>query len=173
MGVVHPERLVPVRGGQSQVTIRPWSMAQRRLLRPLVEGVAKRISELRTKAIEIHKMDPSTFAVLFNEAEDEIYQIVKATLGWDDADMDALYWEDLPVLAQAILEICIIRADGGGMLGKLLGMLGRPAARSESAAGVPKSSPTSTPEKPSATKVELSPSSPEAGERIPSDFAGR
>lgn len=119
MGTVHPlAREVEVGGGAHRVTVRPWTMAQRAELRP-------RLADLLGKLLEL-EADPRGVDLreLFLFAEDELAAIVQRTvqlpdgLRWDD-----LLWEDLPNMAQAVWEICVVRPDGGGVGGKIGGAL--------------------------------------------------
>lgn len=167
---VHPERRVPVKGGTRYVVIRPWSMALRRQVKPLLLSVAKRL-EIRDLATA-----GNAIAALFDQIEEELYQIAQLTLGLTEAEMEEqLDWEDLPTLVQATIEICLLRADGGGLAGKLLRVLAVPAMRGRTA-GAPAAD--ASPNPPSATPISsgskppASLSSPGAGEPTPTASAG-
>lgn len=176
---VHPETRVPIRRGEDHVVIRPWSLGTRHLLYPVLEGIIGKVGGLRETlaASRGGNADLAVLGHLLREAETEVTELVRITLGWTPEEMDErLFLEDLPALAQAVMTTCVITADGGGALGKALGMLGglsRPAA----APGVPEAAPTtsgrSTPSNASAPKPPPSPSSPGAGEPTSSGSAGR
>ncbi|MGH3997605.1 MAG: hypothetical protein ACRDTJ_09110 [Pseudonocardiaceae bacterium] len=130
--IVHPaSRRVPVVGGQASVEVRPWTMAQRAALRPRITTLLAKVLEL-----EQNPLKGVDLPQLFELAEDEIAEVVRASvhlppeLAWDE-----LSWEDLPVLAQAVWEICIARPDGGlgGKVARALaGALTLPRGKSSS-----------------------------------------
>lgn len=111
-------RRVPVQGGKHEVLVAPWTMAQRRELKPALTKLIERFVSMQGGVQNID------LAALFDQAEDELIAVARATaqlppgLTWDE-----LYWEDLPNIVQAIWETSIQRADGGGLMGKLSGVL--------------------------------------------------
>lgn len=113
--VLFPDKAVRLLRGQI-VVVRPWGMTTGRLLAPMVADLLKELGG-----------DYSTKAVLglFQSAQDQVYTIIRETMGWDDAAMEALAYEDLLVLGKAVIEVCILRGeDAGGALGKLLALAG-------------------------------------------------
>lgn len=118
--VVHPAtREVPVAGGQFKVTISPWTMAQRAHLKPKIIKLLARANVVQT--------DPSAFKFsdLFADFEDELCEIAQATAKFPPGKTwDNLLWEDLPILVQAIWEVCVVRGDAG-IAGKVAGALGK------------------------------------------------
>jgi hypothetical protein len=118
----HPEvKRVPVQGGEYQITVKPWTMSQRRELRPLLADLIAKVLTLQDN----DKPSGAELTDIFLLAEDEIAQIVRATIGKElPCDWDDLWWEDLAVLAQAVWETSIDRGDGGGLAGKLKGAMG-------------------------------------------------
>lgn len=168
----HPvERSVKVCGGKRTVKVRPWTMAVRHSLRP-------RLSVLIGRVTEVMRDQPRTVSwqTLFEEAEEEVYQVVRETLGFEDAQMDELWYEDLPILAQAVFEVCVMRDDGGGVLGKLAplatNMLQQVVVGSGLKSAIAerklRQEQTSAPNTPSSSKGKDSPSSPAAGAPVPS-----
>lgn len=115
---LHPVRVeVPVCGGARTVHVAPWTMAQRRELKPRLTALVTKVLELNVRPQDVD------LATLFQHAEDELEAIARATaqlppgLTWDE-----LAWEDLPTIVQAIWETSIDRGDGSGMAGKLGGV---------------------------------------------------
>lgn len=156
--LAHPaSRLVPVCGGAHEVRVRPWTMAQRAELKPRLSALLSRVQELEGDLTTLN------LATLFNHAEEEIYHIVRASvvlpegLTWDELD-----WEDLPSLAQAVWEISVVRMDGGGLAGKLVGVLVGAVQRAAVHAQL-KSPPRSTKKSSPAPSSAGSPSSPADG----------
>lgn len=164
--VAHPRSVTaPVAGGRVLLVVRPWSMAARAELKPLLVALLDRLSKLPEGASAFD------LATLFAHAEDEVAAIVRATVqrelaaagvSWDDLD-----WEDLLILAQAVWETSVVRPDGGGLGGKVVravfGLLSRvpPAATS---------APSPLPSEPNGKRA-ASPSSPVGGEPIRSPSA--
>lgn len=114
-----PERTVKLVDGRL-VTIRPWSWAVGRLLGPRVAELARRLRGIGT----------ADLATLVMEAQDEVAYVIRETLGWDEAELERLAYEDIFTLAQAIFETSILRPDPeapgrpAGAVGKLLGLAG-------------------------------------------------
>jgi hypothetical protein len=113
-----PDKEVRLLGGKT-VVIKPWGMQTGKLLNP-------RVVELMMKMRGFSFAD---LAQLVVEAQDEVYDIIQRTIEWDDEKMDALAYEDLFTLAQAVIDVCIVRPsrDGGpagGVAGKLLALAG-------------------------------------------------
>lgn len=108
-----PAKIIEMTNGQL-VTIHPWGMATGRLLAPRVGDLVKKMNaEYGVKAI----------AKLIRESQDEVYEIVRHSLGWTTEQMDELVYEDLFTLAQGIISVCLFRnEDAGGILGKGLAL---------------------------------------------------
>ena len=115
-----PVRQVPIMGGTHLVTVRPWTIAQRQELRPLVGAVIQRFAAVDGSP-HLPPLDK-----LFLEAETEVLAVVQASVSLPaGVSWDAVWWEDVPSLAQAIWETSIVRPGGGGLAGKLSGVLAR------------------------------------------------
>lgn len=71
---------------------------------------------------------PQHLADLVTEAQTEIYDIVKITLGFTNEQMDELAYEDLFTLTDAVVNVCIVRRGANGDVegagGKLLALAG-------------------------------------------------
>lgn len=109
-----PAKIVEMTGGML-VTIRPWGMTTGRLLAPRVGELVKSMNaDYGVKSI----------AKLVRESTDEVYEIVRMTLGWTPKQMDDdILYEDLFTLAQAVINVCIFRGeDTGGVMGKALAL---------------------------------------------------
>jgi hypothetical protein len=104
-------------GGRT-VFVKPWGMATGRRLAPRVAALFKRLRGFAA----------SDLAALVQEAQDEVYDVVRASVGFSTEQMDELSYEDLFTLADAVINVCIIRrVDGGpveGAAGKLLTLAG-------------------------------------------------
>jgi len=173
MSVTFPEHDIELLSGR-HVTIKPWSLGLGRLMRKRIVKLFRQIQESRGNLSEVD------LGALLEVGEEQIYEIVRDTVEWTDAQMDELAYEDLLTLAQGVLDVCVLRKDGGGVGGKLLGLLGTvyPQAAIPSANLDPKMAAQLeevrklknwSPEKPTSESPEPSPSSPAAGEPTPSD----
>lgn len=108
---------VEICGGDHRVLVRPWTLAQREELRPLLADLILRVSKIE-KGAELR------LERLFLEAESELFAIVRASVQLpDDMEWGALWWEDLPSLAQAVWQTSVVRGESGGLLGKVGGVL--------------------------------------------------
>ena len=118
----HPRAVsVPIMGGDRHLYVRPWTMAQRSELRPLVIDLVTRFFEWQSKPTDVGLAD------ILSNFEDQCAAIAEASvrsqlhemnLVWDD-----LEWEDLPAIVQAVWQTSVVRPDGGGVGGKLLGLV--------------------------------------------------
>lgn len=117
-----PEREVRLLSGE-HVTVAPWKLKMGRHMRKRIGDLFNKLQEVRAGTAAGEAVDYDALIDLF---EADIIEIIRDTLGKDDAWMDEhLAYEDLFTLTQAILEVCLFRsADGGGLMGKLLGMAG-------------------------------------------------
>lgn len=113
--VLFPAKQVQVLSGK-YVTVRPWGMETGRLVSP---RVAELIEDLKGN------YSVKGVASLVRDKQTEVYEIIRETLGWTDEQMAGLAYEDLFTLAQAVIDVCILRGeDQGGALGKLLSLAG-------------------------------------------------
>ena len=112
------EQEVSVRGGKGTIRVKTWTMAQRRTLKPRLGALFEKLRELQ--ATENAAID---FKDLFDKGEDELVGIVRATIEVSDEEWDALLWEDLPSLVQAIWETSVQRLSSGGLAGKAMGVV--------------------------------------------------
>lgn len=93
-------------------------MAQRASVRPKLLALFARLGLDGKKVVEINLSD------LFLHVEQELVEIVQASVRLPDGlTWDQLLWEDMPVLVQAIWEVCVVRGDQG-IAGKIAGALG-------------------------------------------------
>ena len=113
---LHVKR-VKVCRGEHEIGVRPWTMSQRSELKP-------RLLELIAKMSSSDMSDGLSLATLFLTAEEEVTAIIKLSstlpegLTWDE-----MYFEDIPILAQAVWDMCIIGEGASGLAGKLLGVV--------------------------------------------------
>ncbi len=114
--VVFPEKEIRLLSGK-YVVIRPWTLSVGRRMR-------KRITVMFDEFRKIQGKTEVSYATLVDQFEDDLVEVVKETIGKDDAWMEEhLKYEDLLSLIQGVLEVCIFRGkDQGGFMGKLLGM---------------------------------------------------
>jgi hypothetical protein len=95
-------------------TIRPWSIEQRDDILPLLANL---VTTIQKAGADAYDLDASAFLLKHSTEIDELAQL---TLGWDDAKWRTLTLEDSLLLTRTVLDVCIIRPDGGGPLGELL-----------------------------------------------------
>jgi len=114
--VLFPDRTVRLSDGRTAV-IRPWGL---RLGRLLVDRVAN-IADAFVKAAASGRA--SDLVGVIRDHQDDVIFIVQRTAGFSDEEMDRLAYEDLFVLAQAVIETSIFRVEPDGSFGGLLGKL--------------------------------------------------
>ncbi len=92
------------------VQIKPWSLR-----------VGRRVLEPVNELLQVSTKHPDAkIPQLIDLCFDEMRQIAKVTLDWDDAKLDELLLEDFVELSTVILEVCLVRDDGGGLMGKMM-----------------------------------------------------
>lgn len=151
------------------VQIKPWSLKLGRLMR-------ERITKMFVRAREMNlSQGDLDVAQLMEHFESEIYYIVRDTIDKSDVWMEEhLAYEDLFTLTQAVVDVCVLRQDGGGALGKILGAMGGAfggsnlppeiAARMDRVRAEARGD---APETPTPTSPEASPSSQGGGAQLP------
>ncbi len=118
-----PHRDVVLCDGR-KVKVRTWTMAQRAELRPKIAELLDEFAKLQGGDVA---SIGSMLAPLFINAEEQVTEIVRGSIPESELYADewnAMAWEDIPTLAQAIWELHFARTDGGGLLGKLGAGLG-------------------------------------------------
>jgi len=113
-----PDKEVRLLRGKT-VVVRPWGMQTGMLLNP-------RVIELMAK---LRGFSFSDLAQLVVDFQKEVYDIIQRTTGMTDEQLNDLEYEDLFTLAQAVLDVCVLRRDPdgkpmGGAAGKLLTLAG-------------------------------------------------
>lgn len=116
--VLFPERELTLLDG-TIVEVKPWSIA---LGRKLLPKCAEVFGEVQQSAAADQELNAET---LIDTAMESCIEIVAETIGWEVAQVEALTLEEVIDLIQAVLDVCVIREDGGGVLGKLLGLVGK------------------------------------------------
>jgi len=183
-GVAHPPTREVTAAGRTFV-LKPWTMAQRRELRPALAALLEQIEQASQAGTKI----PANLAGLFLGFEEQVAAVVRASVPRTEISDDAwesMAWEDLPVLAQAVWELNVQRGPVGKLIAGLQGRLQeamRSAAEKAAAAGeqqlgadpAPPSSAASEPESPTPTSTgprqPASPSSGAGGAPIPNASA--
>lgn len=108
-----------------RVKIEPWGLETGMLLGPRVAALV----------VKLQKADAANVAQLISDNQRDVVDIIRETLGWSDDEIKTIHYEDLFVLAQAVIEVCVVTADGGGPLGKAMALAGyrsAPASRADS-----------------------------------------
>jgi hypothetical protein len=126
--IILPEREVRLLSG-AYVTVRPWPIRKGRLLVDRVIALVERLLEhRRAEAAAAPGSAPRRVALatdLLDVAFEEVFGIVRDTVDYSDEQMEALTFEDLLTLTEAVLEVCLIRGEDGGVLGKLARLVDR------------------------------------------------
>lgn len=108
---------VPINGGEYTAKIRRWTMKDRAEFRPLLAAVLEKVAASPGS-------DVTNIAQVFLAAEDEMFEVARAAAELPDGlEWDDLGWPDGMSLVQAVWETNIMSVDGGGIMGKSLGML--------------------------------------------------
>jgi len=111
--ILLPAKQIRLLSGQ-YVTVEPWGLETGELLMPRV-GLL--MEALRTDWSE------RNIVKVCREHSAEVREIVRETIGWTPEEMKArLKYEDLFALAQGVVEVCLIRKDFGGVVGKVLAL---------------------------------------------------
>lgn len=111
-GVVFPEREV-ILLDNTRVMIKPWTLKNGRIQR---RRITKVLDELRKGGKDF------SIASAFELCEAEITAVVADTIGWTVEELeDKIHYEDLFTLAQGVIDTCLLREGGGGVLGKVVG----------------------------------------------------
>lgn len=114
--VLFPARQYQVLSGQ-RVTIEPWGLSQGELLMPRVGALIEELGG---------DFSAGKIARTIRKNQAEVREIVRETIGWTPEEMEQrLKYEDLFVLAQGVIEVCLLRGeDVGGVVGKVLALAG-------------------------------------------------
>jgi hypothetical protein len=110
--VLLPEIEVKLDSIGERVVVKPWGLRQGKLMLVRLQELMGRLKDQQALTA-----DP---AQMINVAFDEVVDLVRDSIGFDNEKMDRLSFEELIDLTQAIFETCLLREDGGGALGKLL-----------------------------------------------------
>lgn len=114
--VAFPEHPVKLLNGKT-VVVKPWSLKNGRLIRQKITDTFD--------ALQAAGKTPGSLTEVFDMCEQQVVEIVRDTLGVDDAWMEEnLAYEDLFTLAQAVVEVCLLRGGKDGVLGKVMGAMG-------------------------------------------------
>lgn len=116
-----PERVIDLLDGTT-VVVRPWSLKNGRIQRRRLTMIVDQLQAAGKEKV--------TLTDAFEQCETTISEIVRDMIGKDDAWMEEhLAYEDFYTLVQAVIQVCLLREGGGGVLGKILGAMGKsPAA---------------------------------------------
>lgn len=131
--ILFPAKQYKVLDGR-MITIRPWGMEQGMLLAPRVGNLLETLDASRgTKEI----------AKVIRDNQDEVAEVVRETIGWSTEEFNTLCYEDLFILAQGVIEVCLLRGkDMGGVVGKAIA-LGLPSRPKSGASASPEPSSSS------------------------------
>lgn len=119
--LAHPgHAVVKLQGGNLEGKVRPWTMAQRAELKPILMRLLETLGSL-----DRPENKDLSLAAVFDAAEEEFMQLAEASVELPaDVKWDELYWEDGPIIVQAVWETSLAREDGQGLMGKVMGVLG-------------------------------------------------
>ncbi len=147
-----PSKLVPLLSGHSYV-VKPWGLSLGMQLNPRCMALVGALDG---------NYDPKNIAGMIRIAQVEVHDIVRLTLGWTPEEMEErMQYEDLLTMAQAVIEVCLMRgADLGGVLGKAvaLGVLAQSQLKNVESDSSKPSTSSSQPATPGATSKITPPS---------------
>jgi hypothetical protein len=127
-----PEREIRLLSGDF-VTIRPWSVRLGNLMAERIVALVDRVLEYRTTLAEKAKAEgaaapaPRSVGLAVNllaVAFDDVFAIIRDTIGYTSEELEALTYEDFLSLTEAVIEVCLVREEGG-VLGKLVSLVDR------------------------------------------------
>ncbi|MGB5810114.1 MAG: hypothetical protein WBG86_06260 [Polyangiales bacterium] len=114
---------VPVQGGAAKLSVAPWTIAQHDECFPIVVRLIEGWVESQGSGAPTLNL-----GVMLTTYKFEVEELCKLTLHEElnrrDLKWGDLWAEDLFSIAQAIWETSLLRPDGGGVLGKALGLIG-------------------------------------------------
>ena len=105
-----------------RVLIKPWGLTDGRLLWARIENLMPAMTKAYTaeKAAGGEGLMVST---IIDAVWDDALEICRITIGMTREQFEAeVIFEDFQAILAAVLEVCIVRADGGGVLPKMLGL---------------------------------------------------
>lgn len=126
--ILFPAQEITLSKGR-KVIIEPWGWKVGLRLTPKVISIAMEAMTWRSDFLgakgQPPGITPDAIVKVIIKYQDEVAAIIQETLGWDDDKMEELQYEDIFTLAQAVLDICIIReGDDDSPLAKMLTLLG-------------------------------------------------
>lgn len=117
LGILFPQKLVRLTSGES-IAVKPWSIAQG------VELTA-RLVDIMQRLRAANKIGEIGTQEIVEIAAPECAEIVRVTIGWSQEDFNSrLTYEDFLNLLGAVFETSLLRADGGGVLPKVIELAG-------------------------------------------------
>lgn len=142
--IITPHREVTLSNG-TRVLVAPWGMTQGSIIMARLEALQPRLAEAAAEG-------PITPHALLSKAWEEIVDIVSLTVAVERSEMErpvlegGWTFEDLLAVTDAVLDVCLIRSDGRGVLPLLMALVGRMnelEQRSRGSSGEPTPSGTS------------------------------
>lgn len=126
--IILPAREVVLTNGH-KVIVRPWGLRTGALVIGRLEALTPKLIERDDEGhVRAVGLDPRA---LITRAYDEILDLIELTVGIARADLErepidgGWTLEDLLGVTEAMLEVCVLRADGRGALPLLLALVGR------------------------------------------------
>lgn len=121
--ILFPAKQVLVLSGE-HVTIEPWGLAKGELLMPRVAALIEKLQG---------DWSQGKLVRVIRENFPEVREIVRETIDWTPEQMEErLKYEDVLSLAQGVIEVCLIRKDLGGVVGKVLALASQRLRQGES-----------------------------------------
>ncbi len=166
--LAHPGyTVVKLQGGNLEGKVRPWTMAQRAELKPILMRLLETLGGLDRK-----ENQDLSLAAVFSEAEEEFMVLAEMSVELpSDVKWDELYWEDGPTIVQAVWETSLAREDGQGLMGKVMGVLGTALTSALQAQSAKSPAPQKSPSTSKNSNSAASPSSPDGGAPTPNKSA--
>jgi len=116
---------IPIMGGARSLTVRPWTMETQDETMPLVAALVDRWLEWNESN---EKATTFSLGALLLNFHREVSVICERSVRDELRDMGIvwkdLWGDDIYAIAQAVWLTSIMRADGGGMVGKGMALLG-------------------------------------------------
>lgn len=115
--VLFPFKDVELQSGK-KVSVKQWNIDTGAVLTGRVVALVQKI--------QAHSLSGSVeLDEVLGIASDECRDIVAGTLGWSRSQLDTrCTWEDFLGLLQAVIDMNLVRADGGGVIKKVVDLSG-------------------------------------------------
>ncbi len=117
--VLVPQKEVKLLCGD-RITISPWPFSQTQILLPRLGAIYDAF--LESQSTDAGSLANDMLITAFTETKELVRESMSPR--WSDEEMDRMTMEDGLTLATTMVEVCLLRPDGGGVLPKVAKLIG-------------------------------------------------